>query len=205
MSRFDELTLLAQQDIELRANLVQKGELFGDYHALMEALHISNGTRLEALIDRLGWPDLDTDGQEVLDAAWLIAMHAISLPVLQKKILKVLKAGANCSKQQLAMLEDRVLVFSGKKQKFGTQFDWSRTGQLLPYPIEDEEFVEERRLSVNLPPLSLNLERLRERAKNEGEVPPPDHLAYVARRESWMLRTGWIRQLSDIDVEYRRF
>ncbi|MDP4199741.1 MAG: hypothetical protein Q8922_03960 [Bacteroidota bacterium] len=205
LSRFNELILLVQQDLELRSKLVQTGELFGDYHPLMEALHTSNGTRLETLIDSFGWPILEIDGPEVLKAAWLIVMHAISLPALQKKALNLLRASGGCSPEELAMLEDRILVFSGMKQKFGTQFDWSRDGCLLPYPIENIEFVDERRCTIGLPPLSDGIERLRERARLEGEKPPSDYSAYLSRRESWMLRAGWIYQVSDIDEAFHQF
>ena len=104
-SPFAELEALAQQDAALRSELLARGELFGGYHPEMEALHTANGRRLEALIDKFGWPDAVRDGEAAQRNAWLIVQHAISLPELQRKVLALLKSNPSyCTPLELAML-----------------------------------------------------------------------------------------------------
>ena len=154
----------------------------------------------------LGWPDAVRDGEAAQRNAWLIVQHAISLPELQRKVLALLKSNPSyCTPLELAMLEDRTLVFSGKKQKFGTQFDWDANGELNPYPIEDEEKVDSQRAEVGLPPLGDTVRQHRARAEAEGETSPRDYKAFVQSQEEWMICMGWIRSRSEIDLAYRAF
>ncbi|MFI5201009.1 MAG: DUF6624 domain-containing protein, partial [Candidatus Kapaibacterium sp.] len=132
-----------------------------------------------------------------------IVMHAISLPELQRKVLALLKSERNsCTPAQLAMLEDRILVFSGKKQIYGTQFDWDKNGVLNPFPIEHLGDVDSRRKQVGLPPLSETVVEHRDRANREGERAPANFAVYTKLREDWMLKVGWIRDRSEIDSAF---
>jgi hypothetical protein len=189
MTPFSELPQLAQQDDALRQELLDRGELFSGYHPEMEALHIANGTKLEALIDAFGWPR----EKEYSDAAWLIAQHAISLPELQKKILLLLKNDPSlCSPKQAAMLEDRILVLSGKNQLYGTQMDWDEDGILNPYPVEDPDDVDERRHKAGLDKLQDAINQLRKQAETENENPPEYFRERKKSEEEWRKRVGWI-------------
>lgn len=38
----------------------------------------------------------------------------------------------------VAMLEGRIRCNEGKRQRYGTQFDWDKDGLLSPHPIDDE-------------------------------------------------------------------
>jgi hypothetical protein len=46
------------------------------------------------------------------------------------------------------MLHDRICVFEGRPQRYGTQYHLNRAGELAPLPIEDEATVDERRRAV---------------------------------------------------------
>ncbi len=192
MNPFAELESLLQKDSQLRTELVREGKLFSGYNPAMEALQIENGRKLEKIIEQYGWPD-DTVGKELVHAAWIIAMHAISLPSLQRKILAMFKQNPKLyPSPQSAMLEDRILIFSGKKQIFGTQMDWDENGLLSPFPIESPETVNERRKAAGLGSLSEAIDSLRKRSVIENEQPPLDIVKYAQMREEWMLRVGWI-------------
>ncbi len=202
-SPYRKLEALVKKDAEVRAQLIERGELFGGYHPEMEAVHTANGRILESLLKTHGWPDAVRDGEAAQTNAWLIVMHAISLPSLQRKVLALLKEHPSGSApSELAMLEDRTLVFSGQKQKYGTQFDWDATGKLNPFPTEEEENVDKRRAEVGLSPLAEAIRKSRERSVAEGETPPKDFARYSQAREAWMLRVGWIRDVSEIDPGY---
>ncbi len=57
------------------------------------------------------------------------------------------------SQNHFAYLTDRVLLAEGKKQLYGTQFDWV-DGKLLPQPLEDEANVDKRRAEAGMSPLA---------------------------------------------------
>ena len=91
MHRFKQLEELAKKDSVLRNDLLQKGELFEGYHPAMESLHIENGHQLQKLVDLYGWPEIATDGKAATNAAFIIFIHAISLPDLQRNMLTIFK------------------------------------------------------------------------------------------------------------------
>lgn len=189
---------LAARDLELREQLIKEGKLFGDYNSDMEALHIANGKILEHYLVEHGWP-IDPDESA---AAWLVLMHAISLPKLQRAALKVLQAQSIVEPWRVAMLEDIVFVFSGKKQTFGTQWDWDANGEMQPYAIYDPNAVDALRASVDLEPLDSVRAGVQERIKKEGDSAPKDRPAYLKKRLDWMIRVGWITSIDEVDPSY---
>lgn len=179
------------RDEDKRAELVARGVLFGGYHLEMEAVHVENAMVLQEIIDQFGgWPHAGLVGQTASDAAWIIAQHAISLPDFQRRVLGLIK-GTSVPDSQQAMLEDRILCFEGKPQKYGTQFDWDKNGELSPKPVADINAVEGLRQQVGLPPLSQKIIEMRARAKAEGDTPPVDQEKRNKEFESWARKTGW--------------
>ena len=61
--------------------------------------------------------------------------------------------------ENIAYLQDRVLVGEGKKQKYGTQTT-EVDGAFRPSPIEDEEHVDERRKTLGMLPLAEYLKQV---------------------------------------------
>jgi hypothetical protein len=115
-----------------------------------------NMARLEEVIKQHGWPGKSLVGKEASQAAFLILQHTDL--IRQQKYLPLLKKAARKGEARpadVAMLEDRVLVRSGKKQIYGTQVHSGPDtgGKLILAPIEDEEHVDKRRASVGLMPL----------------------------------------------------
>jgi hypothetical protein len=183
-----ELLALATEDRRVRAELVAEGTLFDGYHPRMEAVHRTNAAHLAAAIDRHGWPGAGLVGEDGADAAWLIAQHAISEPEFQRRCLAALEAAAargEVPRWQPAMLEDRIRVFEGRSQRYGTQLEVNDDGSLVPQPIEDPDGVEERRRAVGLEPLA---ERL---ARAERVPPPKDRAAYDRGYDAWLRQVGW--------------
>jgi hypothetical protein len=183
-----ELLALVEEDRRVRAELVEEGTLFDGYHPRMEAVHRRNAAYLAETIDRHGWPGAVLVGDDGADAAWLIAQHAIGEPEFQRRCLAALHDAAErgeISRWQPAMLEDRIRVFEGRDQRYGTQLRVADDGTLHPHPIEDADGVEERRRAVGLEPLA---ERL---AKAERVPAPMDREAYERGYEAWLRRVGW--------------
>lgn len=189
-----ELIAAARRDAETRARLAASGALFDGYHPEMEAVHNENAALLERAFDALGWTGRSKLGDDGAAAAFLILQHAISRPDLQRRglalMLEAIPAG-DANPIDAAYLSDRIAVFEGGEQTFGTQFDWDETGQLAPAPIRDPASVDERRASVGLPPLVEIIAAMRARAAAESERPPADLEKRRSDFEAWARRVGW--------------
>ena len=189
-----ELLSMAAEDLRVREELVADGSLFEGYHDRMREVHERNAARLLAVVQEHGWPGRSSVGERAAQAAWLILQHAISRPLVQRNGLSALKTAAAAGEvplAQVAMLEDRVRSNEGRRQLYGTQFDWDEHGQLSPLPIEDEGNVDKRRREVGLGPLAEDIKRKRDAALREGEQPPPDWKERQRAKEIWLRAVGW--------------
>jgi hypothetical protein len=185
-----ELLALVTEDARVRQELAVEASLYEGYHPKMEAVHRRNAARLATILDEHGWPLPSLVGPEGAEAAWLIAQHAIGEPTFQRRCLRRLHAAAaagDLPSWQPAMLEDRIRMFEGRPQLYGTQLEHDHEGRLRPYVIEDPERVEERRWAVGLEPLDVGL-------AGEQRVPAPTDLKRFEREyEAWLHRVGWRR------------
>jgi hypothetical protein len=194
-----ELRTMAAEDLKVRGELAATGELFDGYHPMMRAVHERNADRLLALVQEIGWPTKIEVGEEASEAAWLIAQHAISRPEVQRRCAALLEAAAQRSEVpawQAAMLADRIRVYEGHPQLYGTQFDWTEDGRMEPRPIEDPDNVDARRAAIGLAPLATRQEEVLAAALREGQRPPSDLVAHRAAFEEWLAGVGW-RTLDD--------
>ena len=188
------LIAAAQRDAQTRARLARTGALFDGYHPEMEAMHLENAALLERAIEAIGWPGRANVGDEGAGAAFMILQHAISRPNLQRRglalILEAIPQG-QANALDAAYLSDRIAVFEGREQSFGTQFDWDAHGLLSPAPVRDPASVDERRASVGLPPMAETIAHMRAGAAAERERPPADLERRRAEFEAWARRVGW--------------
>jgi hypothetical protein len=82
------------------------------------------------------------------------------------------------------MLEDRIRVFEGRLQRYGSQLEQDAHGNMRPHPIEDPEGVHERRRAVGLPPLAEILAR--------PPTPlPADPGRFERDYQKWLVDVGW--------------
>ncbi|MEW9570133.1 DUF6624 domain-containing protein [Rhodanobacter sp. Si-c] len=187
-----ELVALAKGDLSVRSELVADGSLgFQGYHPRMEAVHKDNAARLAAIIDQYGWPGLTLVGKEGAWAAWLIAQHSIGNPPFMRRCLSLLKQATSDGEAipwQVAMLEDRIRMYEGKPQIYGTQFQPDKNGQLNPYQIENPESVNDRRLAVGLNTIEERTAELRAQSASENIPTPPD---LEEQYEKWLYSAGW--------------
>ena len=189
------LVAMAEHDLQVRAELVASGELFGGYNKRMAAVHKKNADSLNRIVDDFGWPGSSLVGSDGAEAAWLILQHAIGNPEFQRKCLHILKDAAESGEvpaAQVAYLEDRIRVFEERPQRYGTQFDWDGSGTLSPHPIEDPERVDEFRASVGLGPLAEKIQEMRRHAAEEGHEQPADFDEYLKGRKAWARSVGWL-------------
>jgi hypothetical protein len=177
----DELIAMAEEDQRVRDELAATGELFDGYHPRMEEVHVRNARRLAEVLDASGWPDRETVGEEAERAAALIVQHAISRPELMRRALPLMRDRLPDS---AAALEDRIRVFEGRRQRYGTQLDWDEEGRFVRLPIEDPETVDQLRASVGLDPLGAV-------DTPPGEPRPADPAARRRAADEWARSAGW--------------
>jgi len=152
-----ELVAMREEDLRVRDELMAAGELGGPYVPRMEAVHVRNAARLRELIALHCWPAEDIAGEDGAKAAWFIVQHAVGEPEFQRQMLVRLR---ECAAQgrvpgwHAALLEDRIEMYEGRPQRFGSQWvDSSEDGRARPWQLADPEHVNELRASVGLGPL----------------------------------------------------
>lgn len=191
---FQELERMADEDTNVRSELFASGELFDGYHPRMETVHRRNAARLKEIIAEHGWPGRSLVGEEGATYAWLILQHAIGDPEFQRRGLELLKEAVSRGEApatHAAYLEDRIRIYEGRSQLYGTQFDWDSSGKLSPLSIEDPEHVNQRRRSIGLDTVEHRTERVRDEAAQENAMPPREYGMRKHEYEEWLRRVGW--------------
>lgn len=187
---------LRDTDRALRNDLIQKGQLGEGYHEEMEKMHRYNAEVLKDIIDHIGYPDIDKVGKEASEAAWLVIQHAIGLPDFMKMCQELLKqavAEKKADPLHLAYLSDRIAVLEGKKQQYGTQFDWDDSGKMNPNPYDDLVKVNQRRKDLGLNTLEEQTAIIRQNVKDEHQAPPKDLNIRKKEMAEWRKKAGWMK------------
>ncbi|WP_373492674.1 DUF6624 domain-containing protein [Aquiflexum sp.] len=187
---------LKNADLALRDKLVQNGQLSKGYNEEMKELHNRNAKTLNEIIDTIGYPTLDKVGKEASEATWLIIQHSIGQPEFIKKCAELLEIAVREKKADpinLAYLTDRIAVFEGKPQLYGTQFDWDEIGELSPNPIDNLNKVNKRRKSIRLNSLEEQTEIIRRQAQAENQTPPTDFEKKKKEMKEWKKKVGWTK------------
>lgn len=153
----EELLEMGEKDQEMQERALE------DADAWDSDLMKKHTKKLREIIDQIGWPVPEKVGREASEAAFLIAQHADHNPSFQEEVLDLLKElpDDQIDQYQIAYLEDRVRVAEGKDQLYGTQFQEDDEGRIAPYPIADEDGLDERREAVGLPSYDTYLAELK--------------------------------------------
>jgi hypothetical protein len=188
-----ELQAMRNEDLRVREELMASGELGGEYVPKMEDVHKRNASRLRELIGLHGWPSEEIAGKEGAEAAWLIAQHAIGEPEFQRYVLQMLHVSivkGHVPRWQAAYLEDRIAMYEGQPQRYGTQWmDDPRDGRIRPWTIADPENANALHAEVGLEPLRSVLELGPELPAEEQEKIERNHRWW----REWLASKGWRR------------
>jgi hypothetical protein len=185
----EELVAMHREDLRVRDELARSGELDKGYAPRMEAVHRQNASRLREIIAEHGWPDSETAGPDGALAAWTIAQHAIGAPDLQRQALALIqekvKQGRVVSAYE-AYLFDRIAMYEGRPQRYGTQALPCPDGQCRRWTTEDPEHLNERRAAMGMPPA----------VDDPIETTPTsealaNHEEWLKDYREWLRRTGW--------------
>jgi uncharacterized protein DUF6624 len=151
------------RDQALRAELTAAGELTDRYHPRLEELHRSHASRLRQIIAVFGWPGVALVGDRGARAAWRIALHSVSEPAFMRQCRDLIDAASqrqDAPRWQFAIIDDRIRVYEGKAQRYGTQLRTGANG-LEPHPLENEARVNSMRMQAGLPPMAQFLAKAR--------------------------------------------
>lgn len=190
----EKIISLKNADLQLWNKLIQSGQLGNGYNEEMEKLHNSNAKELRDIVDKIGYPTINKVGKEASEAAWLVIQHAIAQPDFMRKCAQLLEDAVRentADPKNLAYLTDRIAVFEGKPQMYGTQFDWDEKGELSPNPYDDLGKVNQRRKSIGLNTLEEQTESIRRRVKNENQSSPSDYEKRQQEMNRWREKVGW--------------
>ena len=186
-----ELMQMDEYDQNVRAELAADGSLFDGYHPRMAAVHDANAARLRAIVASHGWPTEHLVGVDGAKAAHRIAQHSINHPDFMRECRRLLdeaSARGEVPRWQFAYIDDRIRVFEGSPQRYGTQWRGGLRG-LEPYPIEDPDHVDERRADLGLPSLA----ELRASAPPESPLNPEAARRLEEQELAWRRAAGWIK------------
>jgi len=126
--------------------------------SLQEVMHKTdsqNLIRVNAILTKYGWLGPQKVGITGSQALFLVIQHA-DLQTQQNylPLIRTAEKNGEILSSNLAILEDRVNMRTGKKQVYGSQgFTDKQTGKIYVYPIVDVDHLDERRRAMGMPPM----------------------------------------------------
>lgn len=102
----------------------EEGKLWADQSFLDSV----NMIRMEKIIEKYGYPGADIVGNDLKSVGLLVIAHS---PKKQENYIRLLWKEAkkgNVEKKEVAMLDDRIKMLNGKKQRYGTALIFETIG-----------------------------------------------------------------------------
>lgn len=125
-----------------------------DSVAFRQAIDSQNVQQIISIIDSLGWLSIQAVGVQANRTLWLVLQHAnLETQLRYFPLLKKSVERGESNAIDMAYLEDRIRMRTGRKQLYGTQIVKTESGSSEFYQIEDEEHVNHRRLALGLEPI----------------------------------------------------
>ena len=127
-----------------------------DVQNTWEQIHYNDSVnliRIEANIGEHGWPTRSLVGEEFVDVPFLVLQHCGDVEKMEKYLpfIKEAVEREDLEKQSFALFIDRIKMFKGEKQIYGTQLSYdNETRELVLYPVEDETNLNQRREEMGL-------------------------------------------------------
>ena len=154
-----ELDTIYDADQRYRSQIADNGYNSKQIESLKKTIRKNDSINLKkarGILDRIGWPGMDVIGKQGSKALFLVIQHADLnteeryLPML-KEAVKRKKA----SPDNLALLEDRIAIYKGKSQIYGSQIGRNdKTKEFYLLPVIDPINLDKRRSDIGLEPIA---------------------------------------------------
>lgn len=114
-----------------------------------------NLVRVKAIISKYGWLGPQKVGFQGSQTLFLVIQHAdLTTQEQYLPMIRTAEKNGEILSSNLALLEDRINMRQGKKQRYGSQtFYDKKSDKTYFYPIEDPDRLDERRKSMGLGPI----------------------------------------------------
>ena len=162
------LQMIMKTDQEVRivflaAHNRQPHDSIAEAEALHEMQRVDklNQEQICKILDSRGFVGSDKVGDAV-GTFWAVIQH--SDVNIQKKYLPLFQEAAqkgDIAKEGVAMMEDRINMFEGKPQRYGSQIEEDEHGNPRLYKLLDESKVDEWRSEMGMEPLKDYLRKMR--------------------------------------------
>ncbi len=137
--------------------LINADSIFVTWDTL-SAIHLR---RIKQIFDTYGYPDYNMVDTAGVANFWLLVQHQTGDTTFQKDMLRALSVQVKrnlAPKWQYAYLKDKILVVTGHKQIYGTQYFLDdQTGLNKAKPLEDSINVEKLRKEMGMDSLTTYL------------------------------------------------
>jgi len=152
---------IRQQYMQAFSSVPRNQRLVDSLSHEMQRIDKQNQMTVCDILDHRGFVSRSVVG-DVCEVLWLIIQHA---PLeLEKKYLPVFQKAAerhDLMPMQVAMMEDRIAMFEGRPQKYGTQRREDTNGKMVLWKLLDPAKVDLWRKEKGLPPLTMSDNSLR--------------------------------------------
>lgn len=121
--------------------------------SMMANIDSINQQRICHILDTRGFVGKEIVG-DACETFWLVIQH--SSVNIQRKYLPIFKKAAkhgDLKYSHVAMMEDRICMFEGRPQKYGSQLEKGKDGKWHLYRLENPAKVDEWRKAMGMPPL----------------------------------------------------
>jgi hypothetical protein len=126
----------------------------------MNRIDYFNQNELVKILDKIKIPSVSNIGIEGARAAWLIAQHSSNNIDM---LINMYKLIIRCTKNDhsegyyrgIPYLVDRINIFKGKPQVYGTQIYKMSSIKVIPYPIINPKLLDKRRGQYGLDPFKV--------------------------------------------------
>ncbi len=134
--------------------------------------------------------------KKAFEAAWLIAIHAIEHPEqmieAKDKIKQLLDQGEQVA-HEYACLFDRIALYSGGKQRYGTQFWPSTHGWHLKDLESNESSAEKYRTQIGMQSLKERWQEMAEYKDEPGVIDAEEEAKQNKSFEEFLQKSAWVK------------
>ena len=172
------LVNMVDKDQEIRRILIDSIGIdspnAGPYLKQMMDIDMDNQRKMKEILNKYGWIEQSKIGEKAAEAFFYTIQHSDTTLIIKwfPEFKRLADAG-EADKVKCAMMEDRLLMWRGKKQIYGTQAAVFRDDKKVAiWPIEDPKNINERRKKIGF---DLTVEENAHRLKaiyNEDEQLP---------------------------------